>query len=304
MIKLITYILFLVGLFSFSQTEAYTVSNLEINNENPHFGLMKLEGHKIIFTSYLLGKKGKVKLVSGNPILTIYEGMISEAGKISEVKPVQIDDKQIIPTITSATISPDESKLYLTTIYSNKNKPKGDFKATNFHIEVGEFKAGVGWTNFKVLPFCKPRYSYAHPTLSKDGKTLYFTANIRGGKETTKGGSDIFKVNVLDNNTYSEPKNLGSKVNSYSREMFPFISEDNTLYFASNRPNGSGGFDIYKSAINDNGTFNKSEKLPKPINSNKDDFSLIMNSNNTSGYFSSKRAGGKGDDDVYYFKKK
>ncbi|WP_298238834.1 hypothetical protein [uncultured Algibacter sp.] len=302
MIKTIIYIFFLFGVLSFAQSEKYTVTNLEINNENPHFGLMKLKNDKIIFTSYLLGKKGKLKLVSGSPILTIYEGTLSESGKITDVIPVKIDEKQILPTITSATISPDGSRLYLTTIYNNKNKPKGDFKTTNFHIEVGEYNEAIGWTNFKVLPFCKPKYSYAHPALSPDGKTLYFTANIRGGKETTKGGSDIFKVTILGNNTYSEPKNLGSKVNSYSREMFPFISSDNTLYLASNRPNGFGGFDIYRSTMNEDGTFNKSEKLPKPINSNKDDFSLIMDTS-SSGYFSSKRTGGKGDDDVYYFKK-
>jgi Tol biopolymer transport system component len=153
-----------------------------------------------------------------------------------------------------------------------------------------------------VLSFCKLRFSYAHPTLSKDGKTLYFIANIRGGKETTKGGSDIFKVDVLGDNEYGDPKNLGSKVNSYSREMFPFISADNTLYFASNRPGGYGGFDIYKSAMDENGVFVKAKKLPKPLNSVKDDFSLITFDNGTSGFLVSKRPKGKGDDDIYYFK--
>ncbi|GAA4269549.1 PD40 domain-containing protein [Hyunsoonleella aestuarii] len=300
MIKSVSHILFLLGYLLFSQSSDYSITNLKINNEHPHFGLMKHSTNKIIFTSYLLGKKGKVRLVSGNPILTIYEGVISSSGEIEAVEAVKIDDTQIIPAITSAAISPDGSKLYLTTIYSKKNKPKGDFKATNFHIEVGEYHEEVGWTNFKVLPFCKPKYSYAHPMVSGDGKTLYFTANLRGGKESTKGGSDIFKVDILDNKTFSEPKNLGSKVNSYSREMFPYIGDDNVLYFASNRPNGFGGFDIYKSKMNDDGTFSKTEKLPKPLNSNKDDFSLIMMGD--SGYFSSKRAGGKGDDDIYFFK--
>ena len=198
-------------------------------------------------------------------------------------------------------MSSDGKHLYLTTNYNDKDRPKGNFKATNFHIKVGEYKAGLGFTNFKVLPFCKPKFSYAHPCLSKDGKTLYFIANIRGGKETTKGGSDIFKVELLENGKYSEPKNLGSKVNSYSREMFPFLSTDNTLYFASNRPNGFGGFDIYKSKMNSEGAFLKAEKLPKPINSAKDDFSFIIDAENKAGHFSSKRIKGKGDDDVYYF---
>ncbi|MDO5969723.1 hypothetical protein Q4Q35_07875 [Flavivirga aquimarina] len=292
---------FLLGLIGFAQTENVTVTNVKINTEHPHFGLMRIADNKIIFISHLLDKKGRLKRFQGAPLLTIYQGDWSNNGNIENVKAIEIDPKQKISNITSATISPDGKLLYLTTRYTYKNKPKGDFNMDNFHIEVGEFKAGLGWTDFKVLPFCKPRYSYAHPALSKDGKTLYFTTNQRGGKETTKGGSDIFKVDVLGNNTYSNPKNLGSKINSYSREMFPFISDDSTLYFASNKAGGFGGFDIYRSKMGDDGTFEKAVKLPKPINSKKDDFSLIIDANNSTGYFSSKREKGKGDDDIYYF---
>ena len=288
--------------FSFSQGEAFTITNLQINNELPHFGLMLFQDSRIIFTSYLLTNKGRVKMVGGNPILTIFEGTLSSLGEIENVNPVQINPQEDISHITSATMTHDGKQLYLTTNYSNKDRPKGDFKDTNFHIKVGEFVEGVGWTNFKVLPFCDPKYSYGHPTLSYDGKTMFFIANIRGGKETTKGGSDIFKVQVLGNNTFSEPKNLGSSINSYSREMFPFMAADNTLYFASNRPNGFGGYDIYKSTMNKDGSFNKAEKMPEPINSNQDDFCFVIDSENTSGYFSSKRLEGKGDDDIYCFK--
>ncbi len=297
--SLLCFFILLCQFFGYAQSENYKVTNLKINNEYPHFGLMRVGSNKIMYTSYLLTKNGKVKRVGGDAILTIFEGELSGDGQIVNTKPVLIDSKYKISHITSACISSDGQYIYLATNYNKNNRPKGDFKETNFHIKVGEYKEGLGFTNFKVLSFCKPRYSYAHPALSKDGKALYFIANLRGGKETTKGGSDIFKVNVLGNNTYSEPKNLGSKVNSYSREMFPYVGADNALYFASNRPNGFGGFDIYKSAINDDGTFEKAIKMPKPINSNKDDFCFTLDAN--AGYFSSKRAEGKGDDDIYYF---
>jgi len=295
------FFIFVMACLLNAQKEKYNIINLKINTEYPHFGLMLIDDSKIIFTSYLLDKKGRPKKVQGNSILTVYEGNLSSTGDIISVVPIQIDLKQKIPFITSATFSPDKQKLYITTGYTSKNRPEGNFNETNFHIKVGEFKAEMGWTNFKVLPFCNPKYSYAHPAFSKDGKALYFTANVRGGIETTKGGSDIFKVDVLGDNAFSEPKNLSTEINSYGRDMFPFISADNTLYFASNRPGGYGGFDIYKSKMNEDGTFEKAEKLPKPLNSNKDDFSFIINSNNNLGYFSSKRLNGKGDDDVYYF---
>lgn len=297
--SLLCFFIVLIQFFGYAQSEIYKVTNLTINNEYPHFGLMRVDSNKIIYTSYLLAKNGKVKRVGGDAVLTIFEGELSDDGQIVNTKPVLIDPEYDISHITSACISPNGHYIYLATNYNRKDRPKGDFKDTNFHIKVGEYKEGVGFTNFKVLPFCKPRYSYAHPALSKDGKELYFIANLRGGKETTKGGSDIFKVAILGDNTYTEPKNLGSKVNSYSREMFPYVSADNTLYFASNRPNGFGGFDIYKSIMSNEGVFEKAVKMPKPINSNKDDFCFILDDN--TGYFSSKRTEGKGDDDIYYF---
>lgn len=293
--------LFLIMSFAFSQEDSYVISELKINDERPHFSL-NYHKNKVYYISYLLNKNGKIKTVSGNPSLTIFEAQIID-GEIANETPIALDSETNITNVSSVLLSPEGTNLYITVTYNNKNKPKGEFNTENFHIEVGEFVTGKGWTNFKVLPFCDPKYSYGHPTFSKDGKTLYFIANIRGGSEAAKGASDIFKVDVLGNNTYGEPKNLGIKINSFSKEMYPFISDDNILYFASNRPNGFGGFDIYKSKMNKDGTFDKAEKLPEPINSKQDDFCFFMESNNQTGYVSSKRNGGKGENDIYYFVK-
>ncbi len=296
------FLLFLLSTCSvFSQEETYSISELKINDERPHFSLNYYKDGKVQYISYLQNKNGKIKTVLGNPILTIFEAQMSDGDIINET-PINLDPEVNITNVSSVLLSQDGKHLYITVTYNNKNKPKGDFNQDNFHMEVGEFVTGLGWTNFKVLPFCNPKYSYGHPAFSKDGKIMYFIANIKGGKETTKGASDIFKVDILENNTYSEPKNLGIKVNSFSKEMYPFISEDNTLYFASNRPNGLGGFDIYKSNMNKDGTFEKAEKLPEPINSKHDDFCFIIDSDNKTGFFSSKRVEGKGVDDIYYFK--
>ncbi|PQV47325.1 WD40 repeat protein [Jejuia pallidilutea] len=300
--KLPILVLFLLCAQSFSQVTKYHVKNLKLNTKYPHFGVNLCGDNKVLFTSYQLNKKGKVKkMFDGQGILTIYKGSVDSDGNIKNIEEVTIDPKANIESITSATLSLDEQQLYITTTYTNKSKPKGNFNKVNFHIEVGEYKAGIGYTNFKVLPFCNPKYSYAHPVFSLDGKTLYFTANVKGGRETTKGASDIFKVDVLQNNTFGKIKNLGARVNSYSKEMFPTISKENVLYFASNKSNGYGGFDLYKSKMNADGTFNKAEKLPKPINSSQDDLSLVMLPNGNSGFMVSKRKGGKGDDDIYYF---
>jgi len=301
------FIYFLIVLISFhvsSQTDDYNIVNLKMNNEKPHFGLTYSQNGSVLFTSYLVTKKGKVRKNGVDPILSLYEGKVSSDGNVVNIKPLIIDSKQDLSHITSATFSPDGNQLYLTTNYANiKNKPKGTYKQTNFFIMIGEHKEGIGWTNFKTLPFCLTKYSYAHPNISPDGKALYFIANIRGGKINTKGPSDIFKVNINDDDTYSEPENVGPNVNSYSREMFPFMSKDNILYFSSNKPNGIGGFDIFHSKLNEDNTFEKAEMLPKPINSKESDISFVVDENGN-GYLASKRKGGKGDDDIYYFTKK
>ncbi|WMI64536.1 hypothetical protein RBH94_10735 [Aestuariibaculum sp. YM273] len=294
--------LFSIASFSFAQTDIFTVTNVDINSEYPHFGLMYSSANEIIFSSFLLNDKGRVQKSQGREILTVFKGTVSSSGGIDVYAPIQIDSSYKLDYITSASISPDGKYLYVTTQYISKDMSKGNFKQDNFHIKRGVFKAGVGWTDFVVLPFCNPKYSYAHPALSPDGKVLYFTSNIRGGKETTRGGSDIFTVEVLDDGSYGEPKNLGSMVNSYSKEMFPFVDLEGTLYLASNHPNGYGGYDIYRCRLGADGNFERAEKLPKPINSRSDDLSFVINLVTNSGYVSSKREGGKGDDDIYYFK--
>jgi hypothetical protein len=302
--KLIFLLTVLIAIQSNSQTEEYDIVNLTMNNENPHFGLSFGQNGNVLFTSYLVTKKGKVKKNGLDPILSLYKGKIDSEGNVVNINPLLIDSKQDLSHISSATFSPDGNRLYLSTNYANiKSKPKGTYKQTNFFIMVGEYNEIVGWTNFKTLSFCKTKYSYAHPNISPDGKTLYFIANIRGGKNTTKGPSDIFKVSINEDGTYGEPENLGANVNSYSREMFPFMGKDNVLYFSSNQPNGVGRFDIYKSEINDDNTFSKAIMLPKPINSKESDISFVIDEKGN-GYLASKRNGGKGDDDIYYFTQK
>lgn len=300
--KIVPSLLLLVCALGFSQVIEYNIKNLDLNTEYPHFGVSLSGTNSILFTSYALKKNGKPKKTfEGEGVLTIYKGSITDDGNIKNIKPLTIDPESNIESITSATLSSGGKYLYVTTTYTNKNRPKGSFNKANFHIAVGEYKTGVGFTNFKVLPFCKARYSYAHPTLSYDGKTLFFTANIKGGRETTKGGSDIFKVEILGDTMYGKIKNLGSKVNSYSREMFPTLAADNTLYFSSNKSNGIGGYDLYKSTMNNDGTFNKAERLLKPLNSAEDDLSVVMLPNGNSGFIVSKRKDGEGADDIYYF---
>ena len=115
----------------------------------------------------------------------------------------------------------------------------------------------------------------------------------------TLGLSDIFVVDILEDGSFGIPQNLGDNINTEGRENFPFISQNNELYFSSNGHIGLGGLDIFVSVIKDDGEYGEVFNLGRPVNSSKDDFSFIINNELKKGYFASNRDGGKGEDDIY-----
>lgn len=184
--------------------------------------------------------------------------------------------------------------------YKNGQRKKNKEGLTSLKIYSADLVAGV-WTNIVELPFNDDNFIVCHPTVSPDGKTLYFAANF----SDSRGGLDIY-VSHYKKGTWSKPENLGDKINSVNNENFPFYHPNGTLYFASNRPQGLGGIDIYQSAsadIDGQIVWNSAKNLDEPINSSKDDFGFITNLDRTEGYFSSNRSGGLGEDDIYFFKK-
>lgn len=153
------------------------------------------------------------------------------------------------------------------------------------------------WKNTKELPFNSDQYSTAHPALSVDEKTLYFASDMPG----TLGQSDLYKVSINENGAYGSPINLGPSINTEGRETFPFISEENELYFASDGRPGLGGLDIFVSKIQDDKTFDEVQNVGEPVNSKQDDFAFVIDSKKRNGFFSSNRISGNGLDDVYRF---
>lgn len=141
------------------------------------------------------------------------------------------------------------------------------------------------WTEPVELPFNSPSYSVGHPSLSADGKTLYFSSNMPGGY----GGSDIYKVSY-DGTTWGEPINLGKTINTAGNEVFPTISKKGKLYFSSQGHQTLGGLDIFVSE-NRAGIWSTPVNLAYPMNSSQDDFAIAINDNDTTGYISSDRSG-------------
>ena len=183
-------------------------------------------------------------------------------------------------------------------IFTRNNYHKGKERKSKDGINKlklfsAEKSADGGWINIMPLPFNSDEYSIGHPAISADGKRLYFSSDMPGGL----GGTDLY-VSYFENDTWTDPVNLGPDINTEGNEMFPYLSERNTLYFASNGWDGLGGLDIFKTDILEKG-YTAPYNLGYPINSRQDDFALIVDSQGKIGYFSSRRLKGVGDDDIY-----
>ncbi len=194
-----------------------------------------------------------------------------------------------------AVFTNNDTEIYFTrTDYSGKNVEKNQKNISTLKLYHGKLINNL-WTMQELLPFNSKDYSVGHPAISPDGSTLYFVSDMPWGY----GGTDIYKVNLY-NGKWGVPENLGALINSEGNEMFPFLSTDSVLYFASDGHIGLGGLDIYSSYWN-GVSWSKPENLQYPVNSSKDDFGFIIGSENSSGYFSSNRK--KNIDMVYRFTK-
>lgn len=153
------------------------------------------------------------------------------------------------------------------------------------------------WEKAVELPFNSDNYSVAHPALSPDEKTLYFASDMPG----TMGQSDLFKVKINEDGSFGVPENLGDTINTEGKETFPFLSDKNELFFASDGRPGLGGLDIFMVKIKKDGSLKQVKNIGEPANSPKDDFGYLINTKTQRGFLTSNRDGGKGSDDIYKF---
>ncbi len=299
--KTITLIyLMLSVVFMAAQTHPgeYTIKNLDINTENSDFGTAFLGKDRIIFAA----PSEEVKIVkktwkeNGQQFLDIYTGIITNDRQVIDKKrmPGDVNTKYHEAGVA---ISKDLKTVYYTANNFYQKKYLTDSSGVN-NLQI--FRASLDiegkWTLKEKLPFNHIEYSVGHPALNHDDTKLYFVSDMSGGY----GGTDIYVVDINEDGSFGEHRNLGSKINSDGKEMFPYIGKDNILYFSSDGHGGHGKLDIFASQIYDN-TVSAPLNLEAPINSEDDDFAFIIDDVKDRGFFSSNRKEGKGDDDIYSF---
>ena len=188
-------------------------------------------------------------------------------------------------------IAPDGKTVYFTSeVETGKVTRNKNFKNHN-GIFIADL-SGADLVSLRPLRYNSPLYEVGQPSVSSDGKFLFFASDMPGGK----GGSDLYSCESI-NGEWSTPVNMGPSVNSPGVENYPYMHPSGRLYFASNRPGGFGKLDVYYTTLSD-GVWDEPVLLPEPINSKSDDFAYVAGYNLQSGYFSSDR---RRNDDIYQF---
>lgn len=275
----------------------YTIEDAGINSEFSDYG-SSFSNNKLVFASArdTGGVSKKVFKWTNQSFTNLYESPVKANGKLSEPKRFQSNINSMFHESTPV-FTKDGTTMYFTrNNYLDGKKGKDSDRITLLKIYRATQKDDK-WTDVVALPFNSDQYSVAHPALSPDEKTLYFASDMPG----TLGQSDLFKVTVNNDGSYGTPVNLGTSINTPGRETFPFISEENELYYATDGHPGLGGLDVFTCKIGNDGLLSESENVGAPINGKTDDFALLIDSKNRTGFFTSNREGGKGYDDIYKF---
>lgn len=267
----------------------FDVNRISVNSEKSNFGAVQY-GNTLYFAS---AREGATKIYGWNnePFLDLYQSTYNDNdGTYSD--PTTVSELNTVYHEGPLTMSKDGKTIFFSSeSFNDKLFVRDNVKKLKFG-QVSLYKAtndNGKWTNITPLPFNSKEYSSGNPSLSNDGKTLYFASNMPG----SVGGTDIWKVTVNEDGTYGSPENMGNKINTVGDENFPFISEEGLLYFASNSLIGFGGLDVFY--VNPT-TGETPQNMGSPVNTSKDDFSFSFNKEKNIGYLSSNRAGA---DNIY-----
>jgi len=222
------------------------------------------------------------------PYLTIFEAKANDNDFRSFNKPKRFSSSLKSPYHDGPTSFSKTNKVLYFSRSARELKGNKENKIKIYYAN----NTGKSWTKAYPFPYNSNEYNSAHPTISDDGKLLFFSSDMPGGL----GGMDIYMCR-WENNQWTKPQNLGNGVNTSQDEVFPTF-RNGELYFSSNGLPGYGGLDIFLSKLSDN--FESSLNLRTPLNSNTDDFGICW-LDDKNGFFSSDRTGGLGSDDIYRF---
>ena len=242
-----------------------------------------IDGNRVFFSGEKAGA-GEADQYTGLKYTDLYKATLGETSFDQVTKVDGVNDRY---HDGAAVLTKDKRSMILTrSNYERKGRLKGneaDVSTTQLYSSVLEEDGG--WSTPERLSFCEDKFMYAHPALSSDGNTLYFSSDMGGGF----GGMDLYKSTKV-NGEWSQPVNLGSTINTSGNEVFPSLRSNDSLYFSSNAHQTLGGLDLMY-AVDQGGSWTGPFHLSYPLNSAADDFGIAFLPDNDKGLFSSDRSG-------------
>lgn len=284
----------------FSAKQQYFLEDVKFNSKFSDFGAYVHDGNTYFTSSRDEGVSSK-HLYGWNkePFLDIYVKSESDNDSIVNHKSKIKGDVNSVYHDGPLAITNDGKTMYFSRNNYDKNGIEKDKNGiNNLKIYKASLMNGL-WVNAEALPFNNNEYSVAHPALNSDNTKLYFASDMPGGI----GGSDIYYVDINNDGTFGTPTNLGEIVNTDKNEVFPYVNNEETLFFSSDGHQGLGLLDIFATISDKDNSITSVLNLGIPVNSSKDDFSFFMSQDGISGYFASNREGGIGSDDIYAYKR-
>lgn len=235
-------------------------------------------------------KDAKVSAITGQNNNNLF--LVKQDEKGAWLAPVELED-EVNTEYDEGTpsFSPDGNTMYYTYCAQDPEGPR----TAEIYIST---RSSAKWGKGTRATIVKDSVTaLGHPSISPDGKYLYFVSDAVGGF----GGKDIFRARVAGND-FGPMENLGEEINTPGDEMFPYVRDSVTLYFASNGHPGMGGLDLFKATQNSTGKWNV-ENLGAPINSMADDFGITFAGKEERGFFCSNRNDARGYDHIYSFER-
>ncbi len=235
-------------------------------------------------------KDAKVSAITGQNNNNLF--LVKQDEKGAWLAPVELED-EVNTEYDEGTpsFSPDGNTMYYTYCAQDPEGPR----TAEIYIST---RSSAKWGKGTRATIVKDSVTaLGHPSISPDGKYLYFVSDAVGGF----GGKDIFRARVAGND-FGPMENLGEEINTPGDEMFPYVRDSVTLYFASNGHPGMGGLDLFKATQDSTGKW-KVENLGAPINSMADDFGITFAGKEERGFFCSNRNDARGYDHIYSFER-
>ena len=265
-----------------------------INDRETQFG-PAIYGDELVFLAR--PKRGNIDPLTRQTYYKLFRSSISRDGLPSNPHPFSVELSSNYNEGPVSFTQEDRVIFFTRTLQRDGTTVEDMNGKVNLGI-YSAYRAEYDWAGIRPLPFNGKNFSNQHPSVTRDGRRVFFASNREGGY----GGYDIYFSDYWEDR-WSKAINLGPEINTEGNEAFPYIHPSGRLFFASDGHGGQGGYDLFMMNLNGR-RWGDLINLPAPVNSPGDDIGITLTNDGNRAYLVSNRAAGKGLDDIYLLRLK